>query len=154
LPQAATLLAQQAQAAGVTIRVQQENPSIYYTPPGGLFSFPFRSNYYVPLASLDAYYYEYMVGSAPLQETGWGQHGGYQAQIDKLTNEARGELDPKRAQQLWHEVQQAQFTSGGLLVWANTAFVHLSAKHVKGLSETPAGYLNNGRFYDAWMAKQ
>jgi peptide/nickel transport system substrate-binding protein len=150
--QAATLFAAQAKAVGITVNVKTISPAIYYTPQGGVGSFPFRSDYYLPLPSLDLYYNEYVVAGAPGNETGWGnQPGG--AAADRLTAQARSATDPTQARMLWHQVQKEQFDQGGLLIWANADYVHMASSRVRGVAESPLGYFRGGRLLDAWLVR-
>jgi peptide/nickel transport system substrate-binding protein len=148
--QSASLFAQQASAAGITVNVDQISPTTYDTTSGGFLVSPFRSSYYFPYGSLDAAYMSFFAKTSTLNETHWGSQAGGAA-WDKLLSEARAATDPARAAELWAEVQKAQFTDGGLLVWANADYVDLAAPHVKGLTESAAGYLNNGSILNAWL---
>jgi peptide/nickel transport system substrate-binding protein len=148
--QAATLLAQQASAAGITIKVKVVSPATYFTPPGGLGSGSFRQDTYDPVASLGSLYLDFFTARA-FNETHWGQQFGGAAGY-KLINEAIAATDPSKAQQLWHAVQLQQFNQGGFLVWGNAYVLSLIAKRVKGLTESRAGFLNSGQaLADMWV---
>jgi peptide/nickel transport system substrate-binding protein len=149
--EAATLYAQQAAAAGITINLNQVSPADYYTPAGGYGLGPFRQDTYVPAGSLATYYFEFFSRNASLNETNWGHQPGGAASWSQI-DEAIATTNPSRAQDLWHAVQEQQFTQGGLLIWGNAYSLNLISKSVKGLTEAPVGNLNNGRFVDAWVA--
>jgi peptide/nickel transport system substrate-binding protein len=148
--ESATLFAQQAKAAGITINVQQESPSTYYTPAGGFLSGAFRQDNYLPLATLSAYYSEYMSASSSLNETFWTKQPNGAA-AEALLNQAIAATDPSTAQELWNQVQMLQFNQGGLLLWACPYFVNIAGPRAKGVTESQCGFLNNGDFRNAWV---
>lgn len=147
--QAGTLFAQQAKAAGISIDVQQIDPSNYYLPSGGFLSAPFRQTYYLPWGALDTYYIEYLTPES-LNESFWGSQPGGEKSIQRI-GEARAATKPALAEELWHEVQKEQFEDGGLLVWANADYVSIAGSNVRGVSESPRGFLNNGNLSEAWI---
>ncbi len=149
--EAATLFAQQASAAGIKVKVQQISPASYYTPAGGFMSGSFRSSYYSPNGSLTTYYVVAMSQQSAVNETYWGHQPGGKAAW-KLIDEAVAATDAGRARDLWHQVQQQQFDEGGFLVWGNNYSLNLVSKKVKGLRESPIGYLNDSRLLNGWIA--
>lgn len=150
--QAATLFAQQAQSAGITIDVQVVGPETYFTPAGGYLSAPFRTTFYSPAASLEGSYRSYLTPGGQ-NDCGWGlQSGG--AAILKTFTDAYAETDTALAQEKWTAIQQQQFDEGGLLGFANASVVNLASPTLRGLREGPVGFVNNGRLLDGWFAAQ
>lgn len=147
--ESATLLAQQAEAAGVKINVQQESPATYFTEAGGYLSRPFGQVYCNTWQSMSVVAANYYTTGAAYPETGWPDQsgGGNQAMIKK----AMGELDPTKAQELWHELQTEWFENDGLLVWCFLNNTDGVAKKVEGLSAGIANPLNNWRLLDGWL---
>jgi peptide/nickel transport system substrate-binding protein len=150
--EAATLFAQQGQAAGVTIRIKQVSPAIYETPAGGYGSATYmRQDVYTPAtASLAMTYAGYLSPGALYNESFWGAQAGGGA-AGQLINRAMAEMDHGKAADLWHEVQLQQFNAGGYVVWGNADSLSLVARKVKGLTETQAGILGFGRLEGAWI---
>lgn len=149
--QAATLFAQQASAAGITIKLQTVPPATYFTPAGGFLSGSFRQETYDPYAALVVPYLNYMTPRSNLNETYWGHQPGGAASFN-LINQAIAATNPSTAKELWHEVQVQQFNEGGYLLWGNSYSLSLVAKRVKGLTETRAGFLNSGQgFANMWV---
>lgn len=151
--EAATLFAQQASAAGVTIKIQQLPESTYFSSSAGYpYTFGQDGATGVPYPSLTAAYENLLARSAPANESYWGsQPGG--AAADRLLQQAVAATNPATAARLWHEVQELQFTQGGLLVFADAEFIDAVAANVHGLQTTPAGNLNYYRFLNGWVAK-
>jgi peptide/nickel transport system substrate-binding protein len=148
--EAATLYAQQAEAAGVKVNVEQISPSTYFTEAGGYLSNPFRvisGNSWPSMTQVASTYY---VTGAPYDETGWTKQpgGGNQA----LISAASASLDENKAEELWHEFQVETFEKNGMLLWAFLDFVDAASSKVEGLSAGIANPLNNFRLLDAWMS--
>jgi peptide/nickel transport system substrate-binding protein len=148
--ESATLYAQQAAAAGVTINVEQVSAETYYTTAGGFLSRPFgqsNSNTWPSMTVVAATLY---VEGAAYEESGWSQQSGGGGQA--LIKRAMGELDPHQAQALWHEIQTQWFEEDGHIVWCNLDWIDAVATQVAGLSSGIANPLNNFRLLDGWKA--
>jgi peptide/nickel transport system substrate-binding protein len=148
--ESATLFAQQAAKAGVTVNVEQTSAETYYTTSGGFLSRPFGQSNGNSWPSMTVTAATLFVEGAAFEESGWSQQpgGGNQALIKK----AMGELDPSKAQDLWHEVQTEWFEKDGHIVWCNLDFIDAAGKSVSGLSSGIANPLNNFRLLDGWKA--
>jgi peptide/nickel transport system substrate-binding protein len=142
--QAATLFAQQASAAGINIKVQTVPPGTYFTPPGGLLTDSFRQDTYDPFSALSVPYLSYFTPKSTVNETHWGSQPGGAASVKRI-EQAIAATNPSTAQELWHNVQKEQYDQGGFVVWGNSYSISLVAKKIKGLIETPAGFLNSGQ---------
>jgi peptide/nickel transport system substrate-binding protein len=150
---AATLFAEQASAAGIKLTLQQEQQGVYFTGPGGYLSAHLRQDTYLPYASLDASYRSLLTdpGKNLLNESYWGAQnpGGAGAQADLAA--ALAATTASKATSAWLKVQQQQVESGGLLIWANSYFLHLADPTVKNFVESPAGFLDDNRMLDGWV---
>jgi peptide/nickel transport system substrate-binding protein len=147
--EAATLYAQQAEAIGVKINVEQGSAETYYTESGGYLSRPFGEVNSFAWPSMTVVAATYFVDGAPYEESGWSQQsgGGNQA----LMSRAMAELDPTKAQDLWHEAQSEWFERDGHLTWSYFDFIDATAKNVQGLTSGVANPLNNFRLRDGWV---
>jgi peptide/nickel transport system substrate-binding protein len=146
---AATLLAEQAQAAGVKINVKQEPPGTFFLASSGFLSRPFQSSdigAYFP--SLTALYRAFLITGAPYPETHYGN-----PTADKLTAQAAATLDKAKAQELWAEVQKLQFEKGGNLVYSNGDYVDATSSSVHGIVPSPATWLGNYSLLDTWVTQ-
>ena len=148
---AATLFAQQASAAGVTVDVNVTSGETYFTPAGGVYTGYFRQNVTGPIGvSLTASYRLFLSKSSPFPDSHWAQQPGGD-EYEKLLNQAISTKDPAQAGALWRQVQQAQFDQGGLIAWANMPYVDAAANNVRGLSTAAAMSFNNFRMCDGWI---
>ena len=150
LPDCATLFAQNAAEAGVKVNVKTIEPSIFYTSSGGYLKRAFsvgcpgQGN---DVPSLSEYYLITVWSNAAYPETHFADPA-----FDKLLLDAVGELDPAKATDKWHEVQQVQFDSGGYLIFSNLAYVDAYGTTVDGVQPTLAGFSNGFQFRTAWKS--
>ena len=144
--ESATLFAQQATAAGVTIQLQQKPADSYFNPSLQYLKELFAESQWPP-PSLKFFYLQALASTAPFNETHWRD-----PTFNTLLFKAIGETDQTKAQSLWDQVQQIQYQQGGYIIWTNADFVDGLAKKVQGLKPSAAGILGNHRFQDAWLA--
>jgi len=150
LLEAGTLFAQQAKAAGVNVKVQKLESSVYYTDAGGWMTRTFGENLNgMAYPSLTSAYLSQLWTDAPYNDGHWGSRPG---QGDRPLFDAIGALEEARAQELWNEVQQKQFEEGPYLIWGNADFVDMVAPDVTGLRPSAAGPLNNYDFSKAGLS--
>jgi peptide/nickel transport system substrate-binding protein len=143
--ESATLLAQQAKAAGVTINLKQEPANSYYNPSLLYLKMAFAETQW-PMLSLKYFYLQSLSSTAPYNETHFKS-----AQFNDVLAKAIGELDKTKAQDYWNQVQQIQYDQGGYLQWVNADWVDAVSKKVQGLKPHAAGALGNYLFMDAWL---
>lgn len=148
-----TIWAQQAQAAGINIRLKVLQPGNYWTSAGGAYVRPFSNQIAQALPSLTGQYRSLIQDGAPYWDTHWGQQqpGGRAATALILAAEAA--IDQTKANDLWHQVQQEQFSQGGYVVWGWLPYIDFAAKNVRGLAASSAFNFNNWRFQDGWIAR-
>ena len=149
--ESATLFAQQARAGGIKVEINQASPAAYFTPAGGYLTGSFRMTAANPRPTLAAIYATIFGPQAYANESHWGKQPGGKAKW-ALIDQAISAVDESKAEELWREVQMQQFDEGGILNWGNANFLNLVSKKVKGVTESRAGFLNNGRFTDAFLA--
>jgi peptide/nickel transport system substrate-binding protein len=147
----ATLFAQQAEKAGVKVKVQQVSPNTYYTPSGGFLKRPIGLDLGAPFQSLTEVYRTFFTSSAPFNETFWGKQENGAAKL-KLIDDAIAATDPEKANELWGEVQRQQYDEGGVLGWANADDLVAVGPGVKGITVAQEGYMNYFRLADGWIA--
>jgi peptide/nickel transport system substrate-binding protein len=144
--ESATLYAQQAKAAGVTIQLQQKPPDSYFNPSLQYLKELFAETQWPP-PSLKFFYLQALASNATYPETHW-----HDPAFNTLLFRAIGETDKAKAQALWNQVQQIQYQQGGYINWVNADFVDGLSTKVRGLKPSAAGILGNHRFQDAWLA--
>ena len=144
--ESATLYAQQATAAGVTIQLQQKPADSYFNPSLQYLKELFAETQWPP-PSLKFFYLQALASNATYPETHW-----HDPAFNTLLFRAIGETDQTKAQALWDQVQQIQYQQGGYINWVNADFVDGLSKKVHGLKPSAAGILGNHRFQDAWLS--
>lgn len=144
--ESATLLAQQAKAAGVTINLKQEPANSYYNPSLLYLKMAFAETQW-PMLSLKYFYLQSLAVHAPYNETHFKS-----ASWNATLQQAIGEQDKSKAQDLWNQVQQVQYDSGGYLQWVNADWVDACSTKVQGLKPHAAGELGNCLFMNAWLS--
>lgn len=155
--EAATIMAQQASAAGINVRLQNVSVGTYFTSAGGAYTRPASTNVIQPTPALTVDFLSGLTANAPFRDTWWcHQPGGGPvptgAAAGKLISQAMGALDHSKAAELWHECQQQQIKYGGALVWANLPYLDATALNVRGLKAGAGLDCNNMRFQDGWLA--
>ena len=150
--ESATIWAEQAKAAGITIQLKTLQPGDYWTSAGGAYTRPFSIQVAQALPSLTGQYRSLIQYGAPYWDTHWGaqQPGGKEA--TQLILKAEAELDETKANDLWRQVQQQQFDEGGYVVWGWLPYIDFAAKNIRGLTASSALPFNNFRFQDGWIA--
>ncbi len=144
--ESATLLAQQATAAGVTIGLQQVPANAYFNPSLQYLKDAFAESQWPP-PSLKFFYLQSLASTAPYNETHW-----HDPSFNTLLFKAIGELDTAKAQSYWNQVQQIQWAQGGYIVWTNADFVDALSLKLKGLVPSAGGILGNHKFDTAWLS--
>jgi len=134
--EAATLLAQQAKGAGVTIEVKKEPAGAYFDTSLLYTKLDFAQSFWT-FSSIPIWYEQSLLSDAVWNETHWRQPS-----FDKLIRDAQGAPDESSATELWGRVQQIQYDEGGYIVWSNQQLVDGASTQVKGLE--PSSFFNLG----------
>lgn len=143
--QAAQVFAQQAKAAGVTVKVRQVTPDIFYGDQ--YLKWTFAQDYwaYSPYLSQVA---QGSLPTSPFNETHWNNE-----RYNKLYDEAQATLDPVKRCEILHEMQRLDFEEGGYIIASYNKSVDLMASNVSGFLPAATGIaLGNFGFADAWLA--
>jgi peptide/nickel transport system substrate-binding protein len=144
--ESATLYAQQAASAGITVQLQQIPPDSYFNPSLQYLKLLFGQSQW-PVFSLKFFYLQALAASAPYNETHW-----HNPSWNTLLFKAIGELDQSKAQSYWSQVQQIQYQEGGYMCWTNADYVDGVSKKVQGLKPNPGGILGNHNFRTVWLS--
>jgi peptide/nickel transport system substrate-binding protein len=139
----ATILAEQAKRAGVTVTLNKVPGDQYYTAQylkvplgeGGWSARPLTTQFAQTLNS-----------TAPYNETHWRR-----PDFDRLTNEARRTIDPKRRHGLWIQAQTLLWNEGGYILWGFQDYVDAYWDKVHGLKTSVARWLGNYDFTDVYL---
>jgi peptide/nickel transport system substrate-binding protein len=134
--EAATLFAEQAKGAGVTINVKREPANAYFDTSLLYTNLDFAQSFWT-FSSIPLWYEQALLSDAVWNETHWRD-----SSFDKLIREAQGAPDEETATDLWHQIQEIQYEQGGYIVWANQNLVDGAARNVQGI--TPSSFFNLG----------
>lgn len=134
--EAATLFAQQAQGAGVTVEVKREPANAYFDTSLLYTKLDFAQSFWT-YSSIPLWYEQALLSDAVWNETHWRD-----PETDRLIREAQGAPDEATATELWHQIQEIQYEEGGYIVWAYQNLVDGAAQNVQGI--VPSSFFNLG----------
>jgi peptide/nickel transport system substrate-binding protein len=143
--QAATLLAQQAQKAGVKIAIKKEAANAYFDTSLLYTKMAFAQSYWTT-GSLAAFYSQSLISGAVWNETHFKEKA-----FDAMVQKATGARTVDAATSLWLKVQKVQYERGGYIGWANQNIVDAASTKVQGIK--PSAFFNLGgwNYRDVWL---
>lgn len=143
---AATLFAEQATGAGVTVNVNQVSASAYFNTSQLYTHIPFGQSAWT-VYILSQWYDQALRTTSIWNETHWRYPS-----FDKLLNEAESAPNVTVAKRLWDDVAKVQYDSGGYILWVNADILDAAAPDVRGI--VPAVWFNLGGYdyRDVWFA--
>ena len=115
--ESATLFAQQAKAAGVTVNIKKESPSAFFDTSLLYTKLDFSQDFWAA-GSLGAWFELALLSTAAWNETHWRK-----PETDALIREAQGAPDEATAEEKFRELQQTQYDEGGYIIWTNINIV-------------------------------
>ena len=134
--EAATLFAEQAQGANVTVNVKREPANAYFDTSLLYTKLDFAQSFWT-YSSIPLWYEQALLSDAVWNETHWRD-----PETDRLIRQAQGAPDEETATELWHQIQQTQYEEGGYIVWAYQHLVDGAAQNVQGIE--PSSFFNLG----------
>jgi peptide/nickel transport system substrate-binding protein len=143
--EAATLFAEQAKGAGVTVEVKKEPANAYFDTSLLYTKLDFAQSFWT-FSSIPLWYEQALLSNAVWNETHWRDEA-----FDQMIRDAQGAPDEETATELWHQIQQTQYDEGGYIVWANQNLVDGAAQNVQGI--VPSSFFNLGgwNYRDVWL---
>jgi peptide/nickel transport system substrate-binding protein len=105
----ATVLAEQAKAAGITITLRRVDPATFFAQANYL-SWAFSQDFY----SYTPYLAQVTLSMLPTSP--WNESHFSDPEYIRLYNQANATLDPPLRREITHQMQQIDFTSGGYIV--------------------------------------
>ncbi|MEU8898905.1 ABC transporter substrate-binding protein [Nocardia sp. NPDC048505] len=142
--ESATLFAEQAKAAGITIKLESVPADTYFSQVSGKASLSHIGwwNY-----SLDYFYGQTMTSSSPSNGTGWRRPGW-----DATFAQARAAMDPERRRALYAELQQELWNEGGYILHSFAKRPDAAKKYVGGVRNGVPGTDDWANYATTWLA--
>ncbi|MBD0318248.1 MAG: peptide ABC transporter substrate-binding protein, partial [Thermoleophilia bacterium] len=134
--EAATLFAEQAKGAGVTVNVKREAANAYFDTSLLYTKLDFAQSFWT-FSSIPIWYEQALFSDAVWNETHWRDK-----EFDRMIRSAQGAPNEEEATRRWHEIQEIQYERGGYIVWTNQNLVDAASKRVKGI--VPSSFFNLG----------
>ena len=141
--ESATLFAQQASQAGVTINVHNIPPATYFST--GYPNYSFGQTTWQSI-QIRYFYITSLLPGAPYNETQW-----HDPTNTTLIRQALAELDPTKAQDKWNAVQENGYNNGGELIWGTSPWVDGLSKKIAGAEPSSFYYFSGMTFRDWWL---
>jgi peptide/nickel transport system substrate-binding protein len=129
--QAAQVFAEQAKAAGVTVKVSKVDPSVFYGNDYLKWTFAqdfWATRNYIPQVQVGT------LPTAPYNETHWAD-----AQWLSLYNQAIKTVDDTKRNELISEMSKIEFEKGGYIVYAFNVSIDAHSDKLQGLVEDSWG---------------
>jgi peptide/nickel transport system substrate-binding protein len=142
--ESATLFAEQAKKAGVTIELDKVPADQFWTTRYLKAPFTQSAWAYRPLFNQMA---QVLYSTSPYNETHWRR-----PDFDRLSRQALRTLDPKKRHELWVEAQRMLWNEGGYIIWGFFANIDGISRKVRGLGTSKARWLNFYEFNNVHLA--
>jgi peptide/nickel transport system substrate-binding protein len=141
--ESATIFAQQAQEAGVKVTVDERPTDSYWSD--AYMSTPFFMTTWNPVP-LPTWSSQALLPGGVWNETAWEQPG-----FEDLVLSAQAELDPGKAEDKWHQVQQILYDEGGYIVWGFQPWLDAVSTRVQGAVGNGWQPLGSFGFREWWL---
>jgi peptide/nickel transport system substrate-binding protein len=142
----ATVLAEQAAAAGVTINLQQVDPGTFFAT-GKYLNWTFSQDYYSYTAYLNQVSQSFLGSNSPFNETHLNNHT-----YTDLYNTANATADPAKRKEILYEMQNFDFTQGTYIIPTFMDSLDAYSDKLKGWSTAKVGEsLSNWAFRQFWF---
>ena len=143
----ATVLAEQAAAAGVTINLQQVDPGTFFAT-GKYLQWTFSQDYYSYAAYLNQVAQSFLGPASPFNETHLNN-----AHYNSLYAQANATADASTRKQIQYEMQQFDFTQGTYIIPTFMDSLDAYSDRLRGWSTAKVGEsLSNWAFRQFWFA--
>ncbi|MCP2316191.1 peptide/nickel transport system substrate-binding protein [Nocardia amikacinitolerans] len=142
--ESATLFAEHAKAAGITIRLETVPADTYFSRVSGKQPLTHIGwwNY-----SLDYFYGQTMTSASPSNGTGWRRPAW-----DAKFAAARAEMNEQRRRQLYFELQEELWNEGGYILHSFAKRPDAARKRVRGVRDGVPGTDDWANFATTWLA--
>jgi peptide/nickel transport system substrate-binding protein len=127
----ATVLAEQAKAAGISITVRQVDPGTFFGP--GYLQWPFAQDFY----SYTPYLAQCTLSMLPASP--WNETHFDNPDYIRLYSQANATLDPEVRKEMAYQMQQIDFSQGGYIIPAFVDTLDAYSAHVAGWKPSRVG---------------
>jgi peptide/nickel transport system substrate-binding protein len=141
--ESATLLKEQARAAGVTINLNQMAADAYYGDTW--LADPFKQTLWGQ-RSQDLFILQALDSNAPYNETCW-----FRPEFDALTREARATVDATRRRELYVEAQKIMWEETGYAIWGHGNYIDGLGAKVAGFTPSPVRWMGHSNFKEVYF---
>jgi peptide/nickel transport system substrate-binding protein len=142
--ESATLFAEQAREAGITIEIDNSPADSYYSDK--YLKVPFAQTQW-GTQSIESQIVQGLLSDAAFNETGWRRED-----FDRRFREARGTLDEGSREEQYFELQRELHEEGGYLIWGFNDWVDAVSPRVNGVKPSPIFALGWYDFKEFWLA--
>ncbi|WP_306356079.1 MULTISPECIES: ABC transporter substrate-binding protein [unclassified Nocardia] len=142
--ESATLFAEQAKAAGITINLESVPADTYFSQVSGKAPLSHIGwwNY-----SLDYFYGQTMTSGSPSNGTGWRR-----PEWDATFAQARAAMDPQRRAALYRELQEELWNEGGYILHSFAKRPDAAKNYVGGVRDGVPGTDDWANYATTWLA--
>jgi peptide/nickel transport system substrate-binding protein len=141
--ESSTLIQQQAQAAGVTINLNNVPADEFYAKYNGATYFNCSA---WSTRSLDTLISQIYLKTSPFNETHW-----FNPSFDALYLASRKVFDPKRRKAMLWDLQRMLYQDGGHIIWGYRDNVDAISKRVHGITPSVVRALGQYDFLNAYL---
>ncbi len=145
--ESATLFAQQAKAADVTVNIKKESPSAFFDTVAAVHEARLLTRL------LGGRIARCVVRARAALDRRVERDPLARPDIDKLIREAQGASDEQTAEAKFRELQETQYDRGGYIIWTNINIVDATANYVKGIAPSSFTALGGWDYKSAWLDK-
>lgn len=142
--EAATVFAQQAKAAGVTVKLSDVTATTLFGP--SFLKWPFSFDNWAPTPFFTQVG-EGQVPGAPFNESHFDN-----PQFDSLYKQALATIDPAKQRTIAHEMQEIYWNEGGYLIPYFTPFIDAHSPKLHGVISSKQVPLSNFGFKNFWFS--
>lgn len=144
LVEAASVFAEQARDAGVTVNVVQGNKDTYWSD---VLNKGMMAGYRSGAMPIETHISQRLLSGSTTNATKWTR-----PDFDALYRTAQSTVDTAQRGAVYQQMQQILHSEGGFLVWGFADWIVASATNVGGIStQSPANTLDWARFDRVWL---
>ena len=143
----AQVFAEQAQEAGIKVKIKQVDASTFYAS-GNYLEYPFAQSFWYTRNFLQQVN-QCATADSPFNETHWVRED-----FTQRVHEARAIVDKQEREARIRQLQEELYDEGGYIIWGFANQIDAYHKYVVGLTPHPSGVpLSQAMFHKIWIAE-